>query len=119
VSRARWPRAPSTWRAASSWGKPRQPLRATSFAIFERITRETLSCTLAAFDALTARQRSQLFAPLSLDADQPLDGSVLTAALAEEIQQRVGVQVFNDPLGPEQERAGLIRDHVPQPGPKM
>jgi hypothetical protein len=63
---------------------------------------------------LTARQRSQLSAPLSPDADQPLDGSVLTAALAEEIKQQVGVQVFNDPLRPEQERAGLIRDHVPQ-----
>jgi hypothetical protein len=90
------------------------PLEATAFALFGRITRDTVACTVAAFDAVPADQRGRLFASsLLLDPDQPLDGALLTAALAEEIKQRIGVQVFDDPLAPEQEQAGRIRVFVP------
>lgn len=91
------------------------PLEATAFATFARISRDTLSCTVAAFDAVPSRQRGRLFAPsLILDPDQPLDEARLSAALAQELKQRIGVQVFNDPQGTEEERPGSMRVYEPQ-----
>jgi hypothetical protein len=53
------------------------PLEAVAFATFGRITRETVSCTVAAFDAVPARQRARLFSSaLVLDPDQPLDAAI-------------------------------------------
>ena len=86
------------------------PLEAAAFATLGRMSRDILSCTVAAFDAMPARQRNRLFAQsLILDPAQPLDEATLSAAVAQEIVQRVGVQVFDDPKGAEEERPGLIR----------
>src|SRR5215510_14639266 len=74
------------------------PLEAAAFATLGRMARDILSCTVAAFDTVPPRQRNRLFAQsLLLDPDQPLDEAALTAALAQEIKQRIGVQVFGDP----------------------
>lgn len=92
------------------------PLEAAAFATLGRMSRDILFCTVAAFDAVPPRQRNRLFAPfLSLDPDQPLDEATLSAALAQEIVQRIGVQVFDDPQGAEQERPGRMRVYEPPP----
>ncbi|MGH7462722.1 MAG: hypothetical protein ACREMA_17065, partial [Longimicrobiales bacterium] len=86
------------------------PLEAAAFATLNKMSRDILSCTLTAFDAVPLRQRNRLFAQsLILDADRPLDEATLATALAQEIKQRVGVQIFDDPNGAEQERPGRIR----------
>lgn len=86
------------------------PLEAAAFGTLGRMSRDILSCTVAAFDAVPSRQRTRLFAQsLLLDPDQPLDEATLSAALAQEIVQRVGVQVFDDPQGAAEERPGRIR----------
>ena len=59
-------------------------------------------------------QRNRLFTQsLVLDPDQPLDGATLSAAVSQEIVQRVGVQVFGDPQGADQERPGRMRVYKP------
>jgi hypothetical protein len=91
------------------------PLEAAAFATLGRMSRDILSCTVAAFDAVPARQRARLFAPsLILDPNQPIDEATLAAALAQEIVQRIGVQVFDDPQGADQERPGRMRVYEPQ-----
>jgi hypothetical protein len=91
------------------------PLESAAFATLGRMSRNILCCTLTAFDAVLPRQRARLFAPsLSLDPDQPLDGAELSTALAQELKQRIGLQVFNDPQGIEGERPGRIRVYEPQ-----
>ena len=90
-------------------------LEAAAFATLGRMSRDILSCSVAAFDAVPAGQRNRLFAQsLSLDPDQPIDAATLSAALAQEIMQRIGVQVFDDPQGADQERPGRIRVYEPQ-----
>jgi hypothetical protein len=92
------------------------PLEAAAFATLGRMSRDILSCTIAAFDAVPPGQRNRLFAQsLILDPDQPIDGATLSAAVAQEIVQRVGVQVFGDPQGADQERPGRMRVYEPQP----
>ena len=89
-------------------------LEAAAFATLRKIRRDILSCTLTAFDAVPLRQRDRLFAQtLLLDPDQPLDEATLSAALAQEIKQRIGVQLFDDPQGAEEERPGRIRIFPP------
>lgn len=97
-------------------GKPAaNPLETALFATLAKIPRDLLSCSVAAFDALPPPQRNRLFAPtLLLDADQPLDPAGLTAALAQEIKQRTGIALFDDPQGADQERPGRIRVYEPQ-----
>jgi hypothetical protein len=91
------------------------PLEETVFATLSRMSPDILSCTVAAFDAVPPRQRNRLFASsLLLDPDQPLDEATLSDALAQEIKQRVGVQVFDDPQGAGEERPGRIRVYEPQ-----
>jgi hypothetical protein len=91
------------------------PLEASAFETFGKMSRDILSCTVTAFDAIPAKQRARLFAPsLILDPDQPVDASLLTAALAQELKQRLGIQVFNDPNGGDQERPGRMRVYEPQ-----
>ena len=92
---------------------PANALETKAFATLGRVSRDLLSCTVSAFDALPRSQRTRLFAPaLLLDPDVPIDPQRLTAALGEEIVQRVGVQVFDDP-GAEEERPGRIRVYEP------
>jgi hypothetical protein len=92
------------------------PLEAAAFATLNRMSRDILACTVAAFDAASPGQRNRLFAPsLLLDPDQPLDKATLSTALAKEIAQRAGVLVFGDPQGPEQDRPGRIRVYKPEP----
>lgn len=97
-------------------GKPAaNPLEAAAFATLGQMPRDFLSCAVAAFDTVPPRQRQRLFASsLDLDPDQPLDEATLTAALAEEIKQRIGIQVFDDPKAAEEERPGRIRIYEPQ-----
>lgn len=93
---------------------PANTLEATAFKTLARISRDTLSCTLAAFDAIPPSQRARLFAPsLILDPGQPLAEASLSAAVAQELKQRIGVQVFNDPQATEEERPGRIRIYEP------
>jgi hypothetical protein len=91
-------------------------LESVAFATLGRMSRDILSCTIAAFDAVPPGQRNRLFAPsLLLDPDQPIDGATLSAALVQEIKQRIGVQVFGDPNGTDQERPGRMRVYEPPP----
>ena len=91
------------------------PLETALFATLAKIPRDLLACSVAAFDALPPPQRNRLFAPaLLLDADQPLDPASLTTALAQEIKQRTGIALFDDPQGADQERPGRIRVYEPQ-----
>ena len=91
------------------------PLETALFATLAKIPRDLLACSVAAFDALPPPQRNRLFAPtLLLDADQPLDPASLTAALAQELKQRTGIALFDDPQGADQERPGRIRVYEPQ-----
>jgi hypothetical protein len=95
---------------------PANPLETAAFATLGKISRDLLSCTLTAFDAAPQRQRGRLFAPsLLLDPSQPLDEAALSTAIGEEIAQRVGIQVFGDPNGMDEERPGRIRVYEPQP----
>lgn len=95
---------------------PANPLEASAFTTFEKMSRDLLACSLTSFDATPPRQRSRLFAQsLLLDPSQPLEEAALTTALGEEIVQRIGVEVFDDPNGLEQERPGRIRVFKPAP----
>jgi hypothetical protein len=74
-----------------------------------------LSCALTSFDALGPGERDRLFDPtLPTDPSVPLDATILATAFAREITQRVGVQVFGDPNGVEQERPGQNRFFKPE-----
>jgi hypothetical protein len=96
---------------------PANPLETSAFATFEKISRDLLMCTLTAIDAATPGLGSRLFAPSLLgDPTQPLDEAALTTALGQEIVQRIGVQVFGDPNGLDQERPGRVRVFEPQGG---
>lgn len=89
-------------------------LETAAFDALGRLSRDILACSVAAFDAVPPRQRARLFAPsLLLDPDTPLDEARLSEALAKEIIERVGVQVFDDPRGLEEERPGRIRVFPP------
>jgi len=90
-------------------------LEAAAFAALRNTSRDLLSCTLEAFDAVPRRQRNRLFAePLLLDPNQPLDEARLTTALGQEITQRVAVQVFGNPTALDEERPGSVRVYEPQ-----
>ena len=91
------------------------PLELAAFSTLGLMPRDILSCTVAAFDALPPRQRNRLFAPsLLLDPGQPLDEAALTAALRQEILQRIGILIFDDPKARDQERPGRVRVYEPQ-----
>lgn len=90
-------------------------LESAAFATLAQIPRSLLSCTLSAIDAVPARRRARLFSPaLNLSPDTPLDEATLAGAFAQEIKQRMGVIVFGDPQGTDQERPGKIRVYEPQ-----
>jgi hypothetical protein len=90
-------------------------LEASVFATLGQMSRDILACWVAAFDAMPVRQVNRLLAQsLVLDPDNPIDEGILTAALAQEIKQRISVEVFGDPQGGDQERPGRMRVYVPQ-----
>ena len=94
---------------------PENQLEAAVFATLGRTSRDLLSCTLAAFDAAPPEQRNRLFAQsLLLDPNQPLNEAALSTALGQELVQRIGVQVFGDPNGLDEERPGRMRVYEPQ-----
>jgi hypothetical protein len=63
---------------------PANALEAAAFAALRRTSRDVLSCTLTAFDAVPQYQRNRLFTDtLLLDLDQPLDEASLTTALGQ------------------------------------
>src|SRR5215831_14160893 len=94
---------------------PGNPLEVSAFATFGKISRDLLHCTITAFDAAPPQQRNLLFTQsLLTDPSQPLDESALTTALGEEVLQRIGVQVFGDPNGMDQERPGSMRIAPPE-----
>jgi hypothetical protein len=97
-------------------GKPAaNPLEVAMFAKFARMSRDILSCTVSAFDAVPPRDRNRLFAQsLVLDSEQPIDEAALGAVFLQEIKQRVGIIVFDDPQGPDVERPGGMRVQEPQ-----
>lgn len=94
---------------------PATPIENKIFALLEKMPRSLVSCTLDAFDQMAPAQRVRLFASsLSLGVNQPLDETKLSQALAAEIVQRVGEQLFDDPSGGEMERPGQIRVFPPE-----
>lgn len=85
-------------------------LEVAAFATLGRMSRDLLSCTVSAFDTVPPGQRDRLFAPsLLLNADQPIDTATLTAALAQEIKQRVALDVFDDLRAVDEARPGRVR----------
>jgi len=89
------------------------PLETKAFTSFGKMSRDLLSCTIDAFDAIPLPQRNKLIAPLNLSADTPLDEATLSSAFAKELMQRIGLQVFGDPNGADDERPGRMRVYVP------
>lgn len=90
-------------------------LEASVFPIFGKISGDLLDCTLSAFESAPKNLISKLFdQSLLTDPGQPLDESVLTKALGDEILQRMGLLVFNDPQGMGQERPGKMRVEPPE-----
>ena len=93
---------------------PANPLEASAFATFGKLSRDLLTCTLAAFDATPLSVRNKLVVSSLLgDPDQPLDEAALTTALGKEVVTRIGVELFGDPNGLDQERPGRIRVYEP------
>jgi hypothetical protein len=73
------------------------------------------SCAINAFDALPLPQRNKLVDPsVLLDPEQPLDAATLGEAFGKELIQRIGLTVFGNPNGAEQERPGRMRIYIPQ-----
>jgi hypothetical protein len=98
---------------------PANPLESAAFATLARLPsamREVLDCAVHAYDALPPGQRATLFEPALTfaDASSPVGADALAAAWRAEISARVGVLVFGDPQGLEQERPGRIRVYEPQ-----
>jgi hypothetical protein len=94
---------------------PANALEKRAFSLLDKIGGGTISCMVAAFDAVPAETRKKLVAEsLLLDPDQPLDEAAFVTALANELRQRIGVQVFNDP--DTEERPGQMR--IFEPGPE-
>lgn len=89
-------------------------LEAATFTILRKLPVNLINCIVSAVDDLDPALRNKLFASsLLLDPDQPVDTTLLTAALAAEIKQRAGVIAFNDPNAPDQPRPGRMRLYTP------
>lgn len=93
---------------------PANEMEVAAFPVLERISRDILSCTVDAVDALPERQRNRLFVDaLQLDPNEPISESILVTALASEIKQRAGLEIFGDPQAADEERPGQIRVFPP------
>jgi hypothetical protein len=102
-------------RRYTSGESPGNDLEASVFPIFGKIGGDLVNCTLSGFDSLPKPLTSKLYdQSLLADPSQPLDEDVLTKALADEVVQRMGLLVFNDPQGMGQERPGKMRVEPPQ-----
>ena len=94
---------------------PANALEKRAFTLLQKIGDDTVSCMVTAFDAVPTETRKKLFAEsLLLDPDQPLEEAAFVTALATELRQRVGLEVFQDP--DTEERPGQMR--IFQPGPE-
>lgn len=94
---------------------PANALERRAFSLLEKIGGDTVSCMVSAFDAVPPQTRNKLFAQsLLLDPDQPLEEAAFVTSLADELRQRIGLEVFNDP--DTEERPGEMR--IFQPGPE-
>lgn len=72
--------------------------------------RRVLACARDSFDALSAAERDRLFAAdLLRDVEQPIAITNLAQALAQEIVENAGIQVFDDPRCLLQEHPGQVR----------
>jgi hypothetical protein len=96
-------------------GKPAaNPLEQQAYTTFDKMPKAFLACNVAAFDGLPAPLRNTLFVPsLLLDTDTAIDVPLLAQALTDEIRQRAGNVLFNEP-DVDQEVPGLVRLYVPQ-----
>ena len=78
--------------------------------------RRVLSCARDSFDDLTGAERDRLFAAELLPGiDQPIDVAQVAEAFAQEIVERVGLALFDDPGCAAEERPGQVRT-PPFPG---
>jgi len=94
---------------------PANAFEKRAFSLLEKISDGTVSCLVSAFDSMPGDTRNKLFAQsLLLDAAQPLEETAFVSALAEELRQRIGLAVFDDP--DTEERPGEMR--IFQPGPE-
>ncbi|MCU1376763.1 MAG: hypothetical protein JWO68_4049 [Actinomycetia bacterium] len=97
-----------------STGQPAaNPLETEVFSFFRTLPPESksiLACSVSSFDGITRAERDRLFASsIPQNPNVPLDADALATAFVKEINQRVGVQVFDDPHALEQERPGQNR----------
>jgi len=92
---------------------PANPLEESAFGVLSALPpdlKSVLSCSLASFDTLGAAERDRLFdSTLTRDPNVPIDANTLAATVARELTERVGLLVFDDPAGVEQERPGRNR----------
>jgi hypothetical protein len=116
-------RVPSTLAAAAvhmsrrflAGRPPATELEETVFATLEKMPRGFLACTVDAVDRMSPAHRARLFvSSLASGIDQPIGDAELSQALAAEIVQRVGEELFGDPEAGEQERPGRARLYRPE-----
>ncbi len=92
---------------------PANALEERGFASLRALPKElkrVLSCASDSFDGLTGGERSRLFNVGLLPAiDQPVDLTQLATAFAQEIADRVGTQVFDNPACATNEHPGRVR----------
>lgn len=108
----------STSRRFLTGHSPANAFEESTFAVFRSLSpdvKRIMSCAVTSFSALGRDERDRLFdSSVPTDPDVPLDAEILATALAREITQRTGVQVFGDPNGIEQERPGQNRFFKPE-----
>lgn len=109
----------STSRRFLTGHSPANAFEVSAFEVFRSLSpdvKRIMSCAVTSFDALGRGERDRLFDPtVPTDPEVPLDAEILATALAREITQRAGVEVFGDPNGVEQERPGKNRFFKPPP----
>jgi hypothetical protein len=92
---------------------PANPLEAQAFALFESLSpdvRAILSCSVISRDAIAVHEQSRLFHPaIPQDPSTPLDAETIATAFAEEVKQRVGLQVFGNAAALDGETPGQNR----------
>jgi hypothetical protein len=107
----------STSRRFLTGHSPANAFEESAFEVFRSLSpdvKRIMSCAVTSLDALGRGERDRLLDPsVPTDTDVPLDAEVLATALAREITQRAGIQVFGDPNGVEQEQPGRNRFFTP------
>ncbi len=99
---------------------PHDPLEAEVFELFESLPGELqsiLSCSVASFDGIATSERNVLLDPsIPQDPVAPLDAETLATAFVRELEERVGVEVFDDPHALGAETPGRNRFFDPSGG---